>query len=104
IEYSPNGNLLLCGRGDGTITLSPNTHGALGRPPMIFTSCIVDGSGVVRIGAKVQPWTHYLFQSSSNLVDWNFLTAGASASNTLIFADHSISNAPAAFYRAATPP
>jgi WD40 repeat protein len=102
IAYSPNGNLLLCGRGDGTLTLSPNTRGALGRPPLIFTSCAIDGSGAARMTAQVQPMTHYLFQSSSNLVDWNFVASGASASNTLTLVDHS--NAPTVFYRATTPP
>lgn len=104
IAYSPNGNLLLCGREDGTLTVSPNTRGALGRPPLTFTAFARDGSGATTIRAAVQPWTHYQFQFSSNLVDWNFLAGGFRGSNSLTLTDSSGTNAPARFYRATTPP
>lgn len=104
IAYSPNGNLLLCGREDGTLTLSPNTRGALGRPPLAFTAISVDSSGAARINATVQPGTHYVLLTSSNLADWNFLASAVSASNTLTITGPPTGNAPAGFYRATTPP
>ena len=104
LAYSPNGNLLLCGRDDGTLTLSPNTRGALGQPKLMFTSFKVDTNGTAKIGAAVQPWTHYVLQNSTNLKDWSFLSSAASSSNALTIAGASISNAPARFYRATTPP
>jgi WD40 repeat protein len=104
LAYSPNGNLLLCGRDDGTLTLSPNTRGALGQPKLMFTSFKVDTNGTAKIGAAVQPWTHYVLQNSTNLKDWSFLSSAASSSNALTIAGSSISNAPARFYRATTPP
>ena len=104
LAYSPNGNLLLCGRDDGTLTLSPNTRGALGQPKLTFTSFKVDTNGTAKIGASVQPWTHYVLQNSTNLKDWSFLISAASSSNALTIAGLSASNAPARFYRATTPP
>jgi WD40 repeat protein len=104
LAYSPNGNLLLCGRDDGTLTLSPNTRGALGQPKLTFTSFKVDTNGTAKIGASVQPWTHYVLQNSTNFKDWSFLSSAASSSNALTVAGSSISNAPARFYRATTPP
>lgn len=104
LAYSPNGNLLLCGREDGTVTLSPNTRGALGQPKLTFTSFEVDTNGTAKIGASVQPWTHYVLQTSTNLNDWSFFSSAASSSNALTIAGLSISNAPARFYRATTPP
>ncbi|HXR04154.1 MAG TPA: hypothetical protein VN836_05545, partial [Verrucomicrobiae bacterium] len=104
LAYSPNGNLLLCGREDGTVTMSPNTRGALGQPSLTFTSFKVDTNGTAKIGALVQPGTHYVLLSSTNLKDWSFLTSAASSSNALTIAGLSASNAPARFYRATTPP
>ncbi len=104
IAYSPNGNLLLCGREDGTVTLSANTRGALGRPALAFTGFAIDGSGATRMSAMVQPWTHYILHSSTNLVDWNFLASVSSGSNTLTVTGPSVTNAAAGFYRATTPP
>ena len=104
LAYSPNGNLLLCGREDGTVTLSPNTRGALGQPKLTFTSFKVDTNGTLKIGASVQPWTHYVLLSSTNLKDWSFLTSALSSSNALTISGLSASNAPARFYRATTPP
>ena len=104
LAYSPNGNLLLCGREDGTLTLSPNTRGALGQPKLTFTLFKVDATGATKIGASVQPLTHYVLQNSTNLKDWSFLTSAASSSNALTIAGLSASNAPARFYRATTPP
>ncbi|MGA2279396.1 MAG: hypothetical protein ABSG80_03735 [Verrucomicrobiota bacterium] len=104
LAYSPNGNLLLCGREDGTVTMSPNTRGALGQPSLTFTSFKVDTNGTAKIGASVQPWTHYVLLSSTNLKDWSFLTSAVSSSNALTIAGLSASNAPARFYLATTPP
>ena len=104
LAYSPNGNLLLCGREDGTLTMSPNTRGALGQPPLTFTSIKVDTNGAVKIGASVQPWTHYVLQTSTNLQGWSFLTSAVSRSNALTIAGLSTSNAPVRFHRAMTPP
>lgn len=104
LAYSPNGNLLLCGREDGTLTLSPNTRGALGQPKLTFTSFKVDPNGSAKIGASVQPWTHYVLLSSTNVADWSFLTSVVSSSNALTIAGLSASNAPARFYRTTTPP
>ena len=104
LAYSPNGNLLLCGRDDGTLTLSPNTRGALGQPKLAFTSFKVDTNGTAKIGASVQPWTHYVLLSSTNLKDWSFLTSALSSSNALTISGLSASNAPARFYRATPPP
>jgi WD40 repeat protein len=104
LAYSPNGNLLLCGREDGTVTLSPNLRGALGQPKLTFTSFQVGTNGTAKIGASVQPWTHYLLSSSANLTDWTFLASAKSSSNALTIADLSASNAPTRFYRATTPP
>ena len=103
LAYSPNGNLLLCGREDGTVTMSANTRGALGQPKLTFTSFALDTNGTAQIGAAVQPWAHYLVSSSTNLTDWTFLTSAMSSSTALTIAGPSASNAPASFYRATTP-
>jgi len=58
----------------------------------------------VKIGASVQPWTHYMLLSSTNLTHWTFLTSAMSNSNALTIAGPSASSAPARFYRATTPP
>ena len=104
LAYSPNGNLLLCGREDGTVTMSRNTRGALGRPPLIFTSLKVDTNGAVKISAAVQPWTHYVLLTSTNLKDWSFLTSAVSSSNALTIAEPFSNSAPARYYLATTPP
>jgi len=104
IAYSPNGNLLLCGREDGTVTMSTNSPGALGQPPLAFTFLQADARGATTIRASVQPWTHYVLSSSTNLADWSFLTLAASGSNTLTMAGPFVNNAPANFFRATTPP
>jgi WD40 repeat protein len=104
VAYSPNGNLFLCGREDGTVTMSTNSRGALGQPPLRFTSLKVDSNGATTISASVQPWTHYVLLSSTNLMDWSFLTLAVSDTNALTIAGPSIRYAPAGFYRATTPP
>jgi WD40 repeat protein len=104
LAYSPNGNLLLCGREDGTVTMSPNNHGALGQPPLKFTSFAVGVNGAATLKAAVQPWTHYVLQTSTNLTDWAFLANAVSTSNSLTVAGLSTSNAPVKFHRATTPP
>ena len=104
LVFSPNGNLLLCGREDGTVTLSPNIRGALGHPVLVFNSIIAGPPSPVLLNATVQPWTHYVVQSSTNMSDWNFLTLGASGTNVLSIADSTTNGAPTRFYRALTPP
>jgi len=84
--------------------MSPNTRGALGQPSLTFTSFKVDTNGTAKIGALVQPRTHYVLLSSTNLKDWSFLTSAVSSSNALTIAGLSASNAPARFYLATTPP
>jgi len=103
LAYSPNGNLLLCGREDGTLTLSPNTRGAMGRPPLTFNLSGVGAGGGAKLSASVQPWTHYVLQSSPNLTAWSFQALVMSSSNVLTIAGP-ISGAPATFIRAMTPP
>lgn len=102
LVYSPNGNLLLCGRQDATVVLSTNILGALGQPRLAFNSITRDAGGS-RINAAVQPKAHYVVQSSSNLTDWAWLTLAVSRSNSLSISDPT-TNAPSQFYRAITPP
>ena len=104
LAYSPNGNLFLCGRDDGTLTMSPNSRGALGQPPLEFTSVGVDSNGVAALSASVQPWTHYVLLSSTDLTNWSFLTLAVSGTNTLTVVGPPVKNAPPTFYRATTPP
>jgi WD40 repeat protein len=104
LAYSPNGNLFLCGREDGTVTMSPNVRGALGQPPLKFTPIKAGANGTVNLGATVQPLTHYVLMSSPDLKNWSFLTSAVSSSNTLTLTGLSASNAPARFYLATTPP
>ena len=103
LAYSPNGNLLLCGREDGALTMSPNTRGALGQPKLNFTSFKVDATGAAKITASVQPATHYVILTSTNLKDWSFLASAMSSSNSLTIAGLPTSNAPVRFHRAMTP-
>jgi WD40 repeat protein len=103
VAYSPNGNLLMCGREDGTVTMSPNTHGALGQPTLLFNR-ISNASGHVNVVASVEPWTHYIIQSSADLTHWSFVTQ-LSVTNTSTLPVISVSNTnAAAFLRALTPP
>jgi WD40 repeat protein len=104
LAFSPNGNLLLCGREDGTITMSTNNLGALGQPPLVFKSITARPPAPVVLNAMVQPRTHYVIQSSANLSDWRFLTLGVSDTNVLSIADSTTLDAPLRFYRAITPP
>jgi hypothetical protein len=104
LAFSTNGNLFPCDREHGTLTLSPNTRSTLGQPKLTFTSFKIDTNGTAKIGASVQPLTHYVLQNSTNLKDWSFLSSAASSSNALTIAGLSASNAPARFYRATTPP
>ncbi|SPE50104.1 putative Histone acetyltransferase [Verrucomicrobia bacterium] len=104
LAYSPNGNLFVCGREDGTVTMSPNTRGALGQPALTFTGITLNAMGATTISGSVQPWTEYVLFSSTNLTDWSFLTLAVSSSKTLTIAGPSISNAPANFFLATTPP
>jgi WD40 repeat protein len=104
LAFSPNGNLLLCGREDGTLTLSTNLPGALGQPPLLFTAITASSDSPVILKATVQPRTHYVFQSSPDLSTWGFLTTGVSGTNQLSIADDATRGAPRRFYRALTPP
>jgi WD40 repeat protein len=103
VAFSPNGNLLLCGREDGTVTMSGNNRGALGQPPLAFTGLNFEAGGATLISASVQPWTHYVIWSSPNLADWSFVTLAMSRTNRLTIADQSTSDVPGRFYRATTP-
>jgi WD40 repeat protein len=103
MAYSPNGNLFLCGREDGTVTLSVNNRGALGRPPLAFADLRLEPDGTTTIRASVQPWTHYVLWSSPNLADWSFVTLAVSSANGLTIADPSTRSLPIRFYRATTP-
>lgn len=103
IAYSPNGNLFLCGREDGTVTMSVNSRGALGQPPLTFTDLALEADGTTTLRASVQPWTHYVLWSSPNLIDWSFVTLGVSSTNGLTIADPFTRSLPTQFYRATTP-
>jgi hypothetical protein len=96
--------MLLCGREDGTVTMSPNTRGAMGQPKLRFTSLSIGANGATTLKATVQPLTHYVLQTSPNLKDWSFLANAISTSNGLTITGLSISNAPVGFHRATTPP
>ena len=104
LAFSPNGNLLLCGREDGTVTMFTNNPGALGLPPLVFNSIIANPGSAAVLNATVQPWTHYVIQSSADLTNWGFLTTTVSATNQLSIADSATVGAPLRFYRALTPP
>lgn len=104
LAYSPNGNLLLCGRADATLMLVTNALGALGQPPLVFNSILAGPASPAVLNATVQPWTHYVIQSSANLADWSYLTLGVSDTNSLVIADSTTNGAPVRFYRALTPP
>jgi WD40 repeat protein len=103
LAFSPNGNLLLCGREDGTLTMSTNNLGALGQPPLVFNSIIANPGSATVLNATVQPWTHYVVQSSADLTNWGFLTTGVSATNQLSIADSTTMGTPLRLYRALTP-
>jgi WD40 repeat protein len=103
-SYSPNGNVLLCGRADGTLVLATNALGALGQPPLVFDSITASPGSPVLLNAAVQPRTHYVIQSSANLANWSFLTIGMSDTSLLSIADAAPNGTPFRFYRALTPP
>ena len=104
LAYSPNGNLLLCGREDGTVTMLPNTRGAYGQPKLTFGPLKFGAGGATTIKASVQPGTHYTLLSSTDLINWSFLASAMSTSNSLTLPGLSASGVPARFYRATTPP
>jgi len=83
--------------------MSPNTRGALGQPALRFTSFTLGTNGVPAITAAVQPLTHYVILTSTNLTNWSYLTSVASSSNTLTIAGPSVTTAPAGFQMATTP-
>ncbi|HRZ47683.1 MAG TPA: WD40 repeat domain-containing protein [Candidatus Paceibacterota bacterium] len=103
LAFSPNGNLFIYGREDATILLSTNTYGARGQPSLVFSALAVKPGGVT-LEASVQPLTHYVIQSSTNMTDWSFLTRAVSESNSMSISTLATSNAPARFHRALTPP
>lgn len=104
LAYSPNGNLFMYGREDATVVMSANRRGALGQPPLVFQTFTVSPDGVATMEAAVQPRTHYVLQSSSNLTDWVFLSRTVSETNSLSIAGPATRNVPAQFHRALTPP
>ncbi|MBN2507365.1 MAG: hypothetical protein JXQ71_11785 [Verrucomicrobia bacterium] len=103
--FSPNGNLFLYGREDSTVLLSSNLYGALGQPALAFVNLTSPSSASgAGFSASVQPWTHYIIQSSTNLAGWTYLMQAASGSNTLSISGLPVTNDPAVFLRAVTPP
>jgi hypothetical protein len=76
----------------------------MGQPQLNFTSFTVGADGATTLKATVQPLTHYVLQTSTNLQDWSFLANAISPSNGLMIAGLSISNTPVGFHRATTPP
>ncbi|MGA2800870.1 MAG: WD40 repeat domain-containing protein [Verrucomicrobiota bacterium] len=104
LAYSPNGNLFLYGRQDATLALVDNALGALGQPPLVFNSLTAGPDTPTILNATVQPRTHYVIQSSTNLSDWTFLTLAVSNTNLLSILDPTTNRAAALFYRAITPP
>lgn len=104
LAYSPNGNLMLCGREDGTVLVLDNVIGALGREPLTFTSIAVGINGAGNLEAAVQPQVHYVIEASTNLADWSFLTLAVSETNTLPIIDSETNKVARRFYRALTPP
>ena len=105
VAFSPNGNFFVYGREDATVLLSTNIYGALGQPALAFVNftppSLPGGAG---FSASVQPWTHYIIQSSTNLTGWTYLLRAASGSNTLSVSGLPVANDPAVFLRAVTPP
>ena len=63
-----------------------------------------DGRSGAGFSASVQPWTRYIIQSSINLTGWTYLMQAASSSNTLSVSGLPVTNEPAVFLRALTPP
>ena len=105
LAFSPNGNLFLYGREDATVLLSTNIYGALGQPALAFVNSTPPSMpGGAGFSASVQPWTHYIIQSSTNLTGWTYLLRAASGSNTLSVSGLPVANDPAVFLRAVTPP
>ena len=104
LAYSPNGNLLLCGREDGTLTMLPNTRGAKGQPKLTFGPLKFGAGGATTINASVLPGVRYTLLSSTDMINWSFLTSAMSTSNSLTIPGLSASGVSARFYRATTPP
>ena len=104
LAYSPNGNLFVYGREDATLALAGNALGALGQPPLVFNSIAASDDGNSTLQAGVQPKTHYVIQSSTNLADWAYLTVAVSDTNSVQITDSSTNAAALRFYRAVTPP
>jgi WD40 repeat protein len=102
--YSPNGNFYFYGRDDATVVLAANSLGAMGQPALLFNSAAKSPSGLVSLGAAVQPWSHYVIQSSLDLQQWSFLTTASSPSNSMTILDPAAGYPPLRFYRAVTPP
>lgn len=105
VAFSPNGNFFVYGREDATVLLSSNIYGALGQPALAFVNFTPPSvSGGAAFSASVHPWTRYLIESSTNLTGWTYLLRAARGSNTLSVSGLPVTNAPAVFLRAVTPP
>jgi WD40 repeat protein len=104
LAYSPNGNLLVYGREDATLALAANSLGALGQPQMVFNAITAGAGATTSLEATAQPLTHYVIQSSTNLVDWAFLTLTVSDTNSVQIIQAPTTGAAVQFYRAITPP
>ena len=104
LAFSPNGNLFLIGREDATVVLYANTRGALGQAPLTFLDFTPPSSTGAAFAASVQPWTRYVIQSSTDLVDWDFVVHATSAGNSLSVTNLTLTNPQGGFIRALTPP
>jgi WD40 repeat protein len=104
LAFSPNGNLFLIGREDATVVLYANTRGALDQAPLTFLDFTPPSSTGAAFAASVQPWTRYVIQSSTNLVDWEFVVHATSAGNSLLVTNLTLTNPQGGFIRALTPP
>ena len=103
LAFSPNGNRVVIGREDATMVLFANLAGAMGQPPLAFTGVTASGGGL-SLAASVQPGTHYVLQTSTNLADWTYLTQASSPNTSLSLSALPVTNASSAFIRAFTPP
>jgi WD40 repeat protein len=104
LACSPNWNLFFVGREDAALVLSANTRGALVQAPLTFRGLSVGQDNSTTLETTVQPWTRYVFESSTDMANWVFRAWSFSPSNSLSIHGLGYGNAPAQFYRALTPP
>lgn len=104
LAFSPNANLLLVGREDGTVALFSNTRGAQSQSALSFAKPSGTAASGFTISANVTPSTRYLLQVSTNLTDWDNKWQVASSSNTATIAIPAAQDSDKGFIRAITPP